>query len=35
MEWSRGVSDAFIDSDPETFAWILGFLRRGCRLVEL
>ena len=25
--------DAFIDSDPETFAWILGFLRRGCRLV--
>ena len=33
MEWSRGVSDAFIDSDPETFAWILGFLRRGCRLV--
>ena len=24
--------DAFIDSDPETFAWILGFLRRGCRL---
>ena len=29
----QAVPDAFIDSDPETFAWILGFLRRGCRLV--
>ena len=28
----QAVPDAFIDSDPETFAWILGFLRRGCRL---
>ena len=45
LEWQRGgyrgmggsttVPDAFIDSDPETFAWILGFLRRGCRLVGM
>ena len=32
---STTVPDAFIDSDPETFAWILGFLRRGCRLVGM
>ena len=31
--YTPAVPDAFIDSDPETFAWILGFLRRGCRLV--
>ena len=35
MGGSTTVPDAFIDSDPETFAWILGFLRRGCRLVGM
>ena len=24
---------AFFDKDPEAFAWVLGFLRNGCRLV--
>ena len=28
-----GSQHLFIDSDPETFAWVLGFLRRGCHLV--
>ena len=23
----------FLDADPATFSWILGYLRRGCRLV--
>ena len=28
-----GYQHLFIDSDPETFAWVLDFLRRGCHLV--
>ena len=32
-EQDPGYQHLFIDSDPETFAWVLDFLRRGCHLV--
>ena len=31
--WRMDGRNVFFDKDPEAFAWVLGFLRNGCRLV--